>query len=318
VRSWSPARHLTATGLLITSSIALLGGVQQSPAFRTSVEAVRVDALVTAGRRPVTGLSAADFELHDNGVAQVVQSVETSALPIHLLLAIDVSGSVSGEGLSEIESALAAVLGQCGPEDRVSLLRFSHRIDLTERSAAPGGMVHGQIPVLAASGATAIYDTVLAATLLRGTASVRSALIILTDGRDTASWIAPKAVLRAVQMSDILVHAVVVGQQSPPLNNDELRFIDERSDPPQLAAWLAHGRFLDAIARVSGGKVFVARERKSREDALLLALSDLRSRYMLSYVPSGVARTGWHRIEVSVKRRNFSVSARRGYYSDGE
>ncbi len=39
------------------------------------VAAVRVDALVTDGRRPVTGLTAANFELRDNGVVQTIIDV---------------------------------------------------------------------------------------------------------------------------------------------------------------------------------------------------------------------------------------------------
>ena len=38
--------------------------------FRSGVDAVRVDALVVDGRRPVAGLTAEDFELRDTGVLQ--------------------------------------------------------------------------------------------------------------------------------------------------------------------------------------------------------------------------------------------------------
>jgi hypothetical protein len=40
----------------------------QTPKFRSRTAAVRVDALVTDGRHPVAGLTAANFELRDNGV----------------------------------------------------------------------------------------------------------------------------------------------------------------------------------------------------------------------------------------------------------
>ena len=40
------------------------------PTFTVGVEAVYVDVFVTDGNRPVVGLTAADFELRDNGVRQ--------------------------------------------------------------------------------------------------------------------------------------------------------------------------------------------------------------------------------------------------------
>lgn len=43
-------------------------GVNAAQTFRAGTDAVQVDVLVTRGDRPVAGLTAADFELRDNGV----------------------------------------------------------------------------------------------------------------------------------------------------------------------------------------------------------------------------------------------------------
>jgi len=43
--------------------------------FRSATELVSVDVLVTDGRSPIAGLTAADFELTDNGAPQTVKQI---------------------------------------------------------------------------------------------------------------------------------------------------------------------------------------------------------------------------------------------------
>src|SRR3954451_18813024 len=82
---------------------ALLIGVHMCPSrvvtaqvFRTTRDVVRVDVLVTEGNRPVAGLTAADFEILDNGMAQTVDQVSIEEVPFSALLALDVSESMAG------------------------------------------------------------------------------------------------------------------------------------------------------------------------------------------------------------------------------
>ena len=65
----------------------------QSPqTFRASTDVVMVDVSVRKGNTPVTGLTAADFDLRDNGVRQEIETVESKAVPIDLSIIVDVSG----------------------------------------------------------------------------------------------------------------------------------------------------------------------------------------------------------------------------------
>ena len=67
--------------------------------FTSRVDAVRVDVLVTADGQPVKGLRAADFDIRDNGVRQHVDLVSFEEIPLNVVLALDMSGSVTQEGL---------------------------------------------------------------------------------------------------------------------------------------------------------------------------------------------------------------------------
>ena len=110
---------LLLIALTAVAGASLLG---QSPRFRAGVAVVRVDALVTGGGgRPITGLTAANFELRDNGVPQRIIDISQESLPLNLFTLLDLSGSVEGppavrdeadimlEGVGEVERVLAAL-----------------------------------------------------------------------------------------------------------------------------------------------------------------------------------------------------------------
>ena len=42
-------------------------------------------------------------------------------------------------------------------------------------------------------------------------------------------------------------------------------------------------------------------------------LQEFRQRYLVSYTPRGVAKDGWHRLEVRVRNRRATIKARPGY-----
>ena len=83
---------------------APLGGSQTTtapaqdpaPVFRAGADLVTVEASVRRDRRAVVGLTAADFELLDNGVAQEISDVTYEKLPIDVTVVLDVSSSVTG------------------------------------------------------------------------------------------------------------------------------------------------------------------------------------------------------------------------------
>ena len=85
----------------LAAAIALLGSttiVAMQPTFSSRVEGVRVDVLVTdSSRRPLRGLTAADFSIRDNGVPQQVDVVSFGETSLNVGLAFDLSESVVGE-----------------------------------------------------------------------------------------------------------------------------------------------------------------------------------------------------------------------------
>ena len=107
----------------------------QSPVFKARVEGVRIDVLVTEGGRPLAGLRADDFDVRDNGVPQTVDLVSLGDVPVNVVLAFDVSASVSGHKLLGLTDAGSALLDALDASDSAALVTFNrwvvHQVPLT-------------------------------------------------------------------------------------------------------------------------------------------------------------------------------------------
>ena len=91
----------------VAALLVVCGGwvAAQQPAFRAGVELVRIPvSVMRSGQPAVDGLSASDFKLTEDGVAQSITLFEREALPVSLCIALDVSGSMS-EGPADLAAA---------------------------------------------------------------------------------------------------------------------------------------------------------------------------------------------------------------------
>ena len=128
--------------------------------FRSEVEIVELDVSVTRGGVPVTGLTAADFALTDNGVLQDVGSVMLDRLPLSVVLVLDISRSVSGDRLAHLTSAGVGVIEALRREDRAALVTFSHAVDLRVPPTGDMSTIRTALTRLSGDGATALRDAV--------------------------------------------------------------------------------------------------------------------------------------------------------------
>ena len=70
---------------------------------------------------------------------------------------------------------------------------------------------------------------------------------------------------------------------------------------------------LKDLADATGGQLLEVTSSRDLRGAFQRILQDFRSRYILSYSPTGVPTDGFHRLEVRTKRRGLTVRARPGY-----
>jgi Ca-activated chloride channel homolog len=295
--------------LLVPLVAVALGGAEQR--FSSGVELVSVDALVVDGRKPVEGLSASDFDLRDNGVPQQIQQIALEQLPLRVALSLDVSASVEGERLRQLRAAALSIIQKLRPGDRASLGAFSHRLDRLMPLTGDRRQLLDAVGQLTAGGGTSLRDAAFAAIALRDSGPGRTLVVLFSDGVDTTSFLSEADVLSAAQRSDAIVYPVGVRTQVPqgPRWDARLAAINARQEERDT-------RFMRELASATGGRLVIADGDRDIGDAFARVLDEFNSRYVLVYTPTGVAVPGWHRIDLKLKRKKGTITARRGYIED--
>jgi len=270
--------------------VALLCGtvVAAQPIFSARVDGIRVDVLVTdSSRRPLRGLTGADFTIRDNGVPQEIDIVSFGESSLNVGLSFDLSESVDGEPLARLQAASRALTNALQPADRLALVTFDRVVTLrcalsSNRSCA--------IEALAAArpeGETALVDGVFAGMMVGESDAGRSLLMVFSDGLDTASFLGANRVLDMGRRSDVVVYPITSKGARP--------------------------QFLDELASLTGGQLHEIDKSDDLSATFRSILDEFRHRYLVTYTPKNVPKDGWHKLEVRVNRSGARVKARPGY-----
>jgi hypothetical protein len=137
-------------------------------------------------------------------------------------------------------------------------------------------------------GNTAVLDGIYVSLMTTQAEPGRSLVIVCSDGRDTASWLEPDEVLESAKRSNAVIYAVAAGR---------------------ARGWEA----LKSVTDATGGQTIEIESSKDLAGHFHRILDDFRSRYIVTFVPTGVAEGGFHRLDVRVKRGGVTVKARPGY-----
>ena len=259
----------------------------RQPSFRTRVDNVRVDVEVRRGGQLAAGLTAADFEVFDNGVRQKVEIVAPSAVPVSVVLALDSSASLDANERSHLTRAGTRVIDTLKPGESATLVTFSGRIAIQSAFTSDAAKLRALVAAPTPSGDTALYDAAHVAMLLGTSAPGRPIVILFSDGDDTASFLTEDAVLETAQRTDAVVSAVMMAGE---------------------------GRLLQLLATTTGGVLVKEKSLDRVAERFAELLESFRNRYLLSFAPSGVEKAGWHKLTVRVKGGG-DVRAKTGYWS---
>jgi VWFA-related protein len=281
----------------------------QAPVFRVGTSAVSVDVSVRdRSRKPVTGLTAADFTVLDNGVAQKIANVSFGVKPIDVTIGLDVSQSVTGLVLERLRRAVAQLMGDLRRDDRLKLVMFQTQIHRAMDFTADARAVDRAMRAVPAGGGTALFDTLSVAMVGASDPDRRQLVVFFTDGIDSGSASSP-AVLEVIAQRSraTLVFVVATGLGTIP-SGSGVRIVSLGSllrpiDP-----------LLTRLATDTGGSVLSIQRDVDLGSTFRRVLEDFRSTYVLYYSPAGVAAPGFHTISVQVARPGTTVLARRGYF----
>ena len=303
---WGDVRHACAT-VAIVLTVATRPSAQQAPAFRGSVDLVSLAVTVTdrAGS-PVTGLTAADFEVREDGRPQVIShflpghSDEASAATLHLGVLLDVSGSMAGE-IAFARTAAIKFLNALTRAADITVVDFDTEVRVARFGQPDFPRVVERIRQQKVNGWTALYDAI--GVYLDGAADQdgRTIMLLYSDGGDTRSALGLPGLIELLKASDVTVYAVgPVAQQS-------------------IAARVPQQMVLRQIAEVTGGQAFFPVGMKELDRAYERVLAEIRAEYTIGYLSTNATADGaWRKVDVRLSKpgvRGARLRSRKGYFA---
>jgi VWFA-related protein len=295
--------------VLVSASLAAEGRQEQldhsQQTFRASVDVVTIQASVRDGRgRPVKGLTARDFEIRDNGQLRPMLSLrEDLHPPVSLAILVDMSGSMRlGPKMPMAGQALDGVLSQLRTgEDEVALFTFDSALHEREAFTRNLSVLQGALSEFEPFGTTSLYDaTAETARRVAARSATHKAVIVLTDGVDTSSALAPSAVSALASSIDVPVYVVAT-----------VPSVDQRA-MIQSADRGADAADLRDLAEWTGGHFLFTTTFAETAVAAGGIIAEIRQQYLLAIAATDARE--WRRLDVRVKRPSAIVKARSGYF----
>jgi VWFA-related protein len=272
--------------------------------FRARTDVVAISASVKRGNAPVANLTAGDFRVTDNGVAQAVEAVTIESVPLDVTLFMDTSGSTAG-ALDRMKKNVAAIAGMLRKDDQFRLLTIGLAVEVPVPWQAAGQPI--TLDMKAVPGISLIYDALFVALTHTPAPGRRHLIVALTDGEDCGSVLDGPRVFETSGRSEAVLHWIYVSSGGD-------------FDPNGVSAWCTptdarDTDFLGQSAARTGGDSHRSRFGDPAVRTFAQILDEFRQSYVLRYSPHGVPPTGWHAVAVTVPAQpGLTIKARSGYY----
>jgi Ca-activated chloride channel homolog len=284
---------------------------------RVTARIVRVPVTVTGkDKKPVVGLTKNDFLVfEDKRPVQfdfLGEVKELEKLPIYIGVLMDTSSSTAGKLKFEQEAALNFIYTVTRTrKDRVAFLTFDDEVNLRQDFTTNLDLLDRAVNGIKKPGTqTSLYDAVwqFCDEKMRNVSSPRRALVVITDGDDTYSRATLDDAIAIAQKTDTIVFALstkggFVGSAVPGVEAGTVKDSGDKE--------------LTRLAEQTGGRAFFTGDMLALERAFKRIGEELRSQYLLTYVPREPFDGSYREIEVRlVNGKDMRVNAKRGYTAD--
>ncbi len=302
------SRAFVQSIIIATAVIALAGTTLRSqdahlpPApFHAGVDLVTVTATVANGDGSFRdGLTANDFHIFENGLPQTIAFFGVDDVPVDLVLLTDCSASMT-ERLPAVRHAARILIDALRPRDRATIVTFGGFTRTLSSLTDNHEMLRAALDRMSAGGATPLYDAIYVALRMFGTDTDevrRRALVVLSDGEDTASLLSYDTVLHLAQETGIAIYSVMLGVPGVHPTAHERATYEMR-----------------ALATDTGGRMLLAVDALNLDPAYQSIGRELAHQYSIGYVSTHPpARNQFAWVSLKVSLTNVTVRTRRGYF----
>jgi VWFA-related protein len=267
------------------------------PSFMDEVEVDLVElytAVVDRNNRLVRGLDSDRFKVFEDGRPQAIAKFElVENLPLTVGVTIDTSGSMI-ESLGEAKRAAVDFLENIiTPKDQSFAVSFSNRPVLLMTRTSDVGAVAAALDDLHAIGNTALHDSVVTSLYYFRGVRGRRALVLLSDGEDTASTIPWKDALDYARKTGVVIYPIGL--------NIGMTALGVRDK-------------LNSLARETGGRAFYISKAVELAGVYDVIEEELRSQYLITYASDAPPdATAFRAVEVRMRNR-MKARTISGYY----
>jgi Ca-activated chloride channel family protein len=309
MRSVSICRSRVRWWAASTLVVVMTGAVcAAQTVFRSQIDLVALQVTVVDDRgHYVRDLQAEDFAVFEEGVPQPISVFAAATAPVDLMLLIDTSGSMINR-ISSVKRAAINFVHALQPDDRAAVVLFNHRIRVVQKLTEDRAKLTLAIERASTAGQTALHDALYVAlkelTHRRRDQQPwrRQALVVLTDGDDTASHVSIEDVFAIARRHTVTVYTV-----APP---------ETRAFPPEEAS--TSPLFdMRKLAGETGGRTFVPERMEELRTVYGEIARELSHQYWLAYAPPP-APAAFRRVSVRIVNRDgMQVRTRTGYQPAG-
>ncbi len=296
------------TGLFNSADQPVSGVMVDTVSIATTQVVVNVTVTNARGKY-VTGLDKEAFSLLEDGRDQEMLEFFGEEAPLAVAVVLDTSGSVIEKDLNKYRNSVMDLAYRLRPTDTLAVYTFD--ADGVKKIRDFNTTVQGLKPLLkqvSGQGSTPLYDAILTASAdLRERPERRRALVLISDGADSASGTTLREVERRTFLAGTAVYAIDL------VNTDKS---SRRSVERQASA-----QTLKQISQESGGRYittdggfFLLTSRMKLKRIFDDLIDELHSQYTITYEPGNARRLGrWRTIRVGLEQADLNARTRLGY-----
>jgi len=291
-------------GLILTAGMCF-AGERSTSQFRTNSDIVLINATVLDRQnRPVRGLTRDQFRLFDEKAEESIAYFSEEEVPVSVAVLFDVSGSMQGK-LADMRLALASVLQSANVQDEFSLITFADRPRVVVGWTRRPEEIQNDVLLSAAHGETSLLDALqITLNYLKKATNSRKAIVIFSDGGDNHSRFTEREAMRDVQEAGAELYA--------------LDSTDWLISPPHSPEEISGPDLLERLCDRAGGRYFQADGKRDWTVAAERISRELRSQYLIGYVPSTTGDDGrFHHVRLQLNQPSGAPKLylffRRGY-----
>jgi Ca-activated chloride channel family protein len=277
------------------------GQSQQPPlTFGTGIDVINLTVTVTdAQGRLVPGLDRDAFSVFEDGIRQDLVLFNKDRLPLTVVLLMDASASMDDK-IVPARAAAKRFVATLVPEDRARIVAFNNRIDVLQDFTNDKAALN--------AGATALHNAFyisireLQKEKQQGAAARRQAIILLSDGENTASIVTDEQVIDLARKAEIGIYSI--------------RLTSDFEADKGRAAFSQATHLLSVLARETGGQAFFPAQIQELDSVYDRIAEEMRTQYSMGYVPTNARKDGkYRRIVVRVPSRdNVVLRYKLGYF----